>query len=270
MMEHSLTYFAVLVCLYSFFEFFLKRTLWKPSGEHTGRVATIQAVVLLFTLLIGTSGFSSVTLTIGSVLVVVAYSCYTLFSRKYSNEKLALENFLCKQAFMGILLYILWRIALPITVHDWYAQCEGVVLAGFGEKADVLRDRFALVLSIVASYIFMIDGGTRIVKGIVGKFPVLYQKVLKALNEEGNNKETPTESEENVGEWIGILERLIALTFVLTGSFTAIAFVLTAKSIARFNELGNKDFAEYYLLGTSGSMIAAIGVGVLVKIIFGF
>jgi|GEM_PF-6272831 hypothetical protein len=216
MTEHSLTYFAVLVCLYSFFEFFLKRILWNPSGQHTGRVAAIQTVGFLFTLLIGTSGFSSVTLTIGSVLVAAAYSCYALFSRKYSNGKLALESFLFKQAFMGILLYILWRIALPITVHEWYVQCEGVVLAGFGEKADVLRERFALVLTIVASYLFMIDGGTRIVKGILGKFPILYQKVLKALNEEDNNKETSTESEENVGEWIGILERVITLTLVLT------------------------------------------------------
>ena len=59
-------------------------------------------------------------------------------------------------------------------------------------------------------------------------------------------------------------------TYTLTGNFTVIAFVLTAKSIARFKELEqSKDFAEYYLLGTSGSMIVALGSGILVSIIFG-
>ena len=66
------------------------------------------------------------------------------------------------------------------------------------------------------------------------------------------------------------MERLITLTFVLLGNFTAIAFVLIVKSIARFKALEeSKDFAEYYLLGTLGSMIAAIGAGMLVRITFG-
>lgn len=34
------------------------------------------------------------------------------------------------------------------------------------------------------------------------------------------------------------------------GQYTAIALVLTAKSIARYDMLKDKQFAEYYLLGT--------------------
>lgn len=127
-----------------------------------------------------------------------------------------------------------------------------------------------MILAILTAYLFVIDGGTRIVRGILGKFPGLYKKVIQTLNANDASTATPTESEENVGEWIGILERIITVTFVLTGNFTAIAFVLTAKSIARFKALEeSKDFAEYYLLGTSGSMIAALGVGILVRIVFG-
>lgn len=70
------------------------------------------------------------------------------------------------------------------------------------------------------------------------------------------------------GRYIGILERAIILTLVLYGSLPAVAFVLTAKSIARFNELNNKDFAEYYLIGTLGSAsIAVVGGLVLQSII---
>ena len=38
------------------------------------------------------------------------------------------------------------------------------------------------------------------------------------------------------GRYIGMLERALILTLTLAGAFTAIAFVLTAKSIARYKE----------------------------------
>jgi len=40
-----------------------------------------------------------------------------------------------------------------------------------------------------------------------------------------------------IGKWIGILERAIILIFVACNEITAVAFVLTAKSIARFKQL---------------------------------
>lgn len=64
---------------------------------------------------------------------------------------------------------------------------------------------------------------------------------------------------------VGIVERLLILTFVLAGSYEAVAFAIAAKSIARFKELDNKNFAEYYLIGTSVSVAVAVGVGVLLK-----
>jgi hypothetical protein len=63
---------------------------------------------------------------------------------------------------------------------------------------------------------------------------------------------------QRTGNYIGILERMLILTFVLNNSLTAVAFVFTAKSIARFNELNNREFAEYYLVGTLSSTALAI------------
>ncbi|MGE5604304.1 MAG: DUF3307 domain-containing protein [Bacteroidota bacterium] len=63
------------------------------------------------------------------------------------------------------------------------------------------------------------------------------------------------------GKWIGILERLIVLSLILNNALGSVAFILTAKSIARFNELSNRDFAEYYLIGTLSSTMLAIGGG---------
>lgn len=59
------------------------------------------------------------------------------------------------------------------------------------------------------------------------------------------------------GTVIGILERIFTITFVLVGEYTAIALVIAAKSIARFEELKERGFAEYYLIGTLSSILCA-------------
>ena len=58
------------------------------------------------------------------------------------------------------------------------------------------------------------------------------------------------ESKRKVGALIGSLERIIMMLLLGIGQYTAIALVLTAKSIARYDMLKDKQFAEYYLLGT--------------------
>ncbi|MEK6721465.1 MAG: DUF3307 domain-containing protein [Chloroflexota bacterium] len=70
-------------------------------------------------------------------------------------------------------------------------------------------------------------------------------------------------SPERVGATIGVLERLLIVTFILTNNQVAIGFVIAAKTIARFKQLDDRDFAEYYLLGTLASVSAAIATGLL-------
>jgi hypothetical protein len=70
-------------------------------------------------------------------------------------------------------------------------------------------------------------------------------------------------SPERVGEAIGILERLLIVTFVLTANQAAIGFVVAAKTLARFKQLDDRRFAEYYLLGTLASVSVALASGLL-------
>lgn len=67
------------------------------------------------------------------------------------------------------------------------------------------------------------------------------------------------------GAIIGWLERALVLTLVLMGQYTAIGLALTAKSIARYKELEDRRFAEYYLIGTLASILFAIVVGIAAK-----
>lgn len=58
------------------------------------------------------------------------------------------------------------------------------------------------------------------------------------------------------GAIIGNLERILSAIFLGMNQITAIGFIYTAKSIARFKEIENhKGFAEYYLIGTLFSIL---------------
>ena len=66
-------------------------------------------------------------------------------------------------------------------------------------------------------------------------------------------------SPARVGATIGILERLLIVAFMMTGAQAAVGFVVAAKTIARFRQLDDRHFAEYYLLGTLASVSVALG-----------
>jgi hypothetical protein len=68
-----------------------------------------------------------------------------------------------------------------------------------------------------------------------------------------------------VGATIGVLERLLIVTFILVGAESAIGLVVAAKTIARFRQLDDRDFAEYYLLGTLASVSVAIVTGLIAR-----
>ena len=70
------------------------------------------------------------------------------------------------------------------------------------------------------------------------------------------------------GKWIGYLERILILTFVITGNMEGVGFLLAAKSVFRFGDLNKaKDIktTEYVMIGTMTSFAIAIIVGLLIR-----
>ena len=78
-------------------------------------------------------------------------------------------------------------------------------------------------------------------------YPKIYSEELKA------------------GNIIGKLERIIIAILLLNNQFGVIGFVLTAKSIARFKQMENKDFAEKYLIGTLTSFLIVLTTVLILK-----
>lgn len=62
-----------------------------------------------------------------------------------------------------------------------------------------------------------------------------------------------TDNLPGAGMWIGIIERLLVLVFVLIGAVEAVGFLLAAKSVFRFGDLRDstdRKRTEYVLVGT--------------------
>jgi len=72
-----------------------------------------------------------------------------------------------------------------------------------------------------------------------------------------------------IGIWIGRLERILIVSFILLDNFGAIGFLITAKSILRFESKENnkevREHLEYVLLGTMFSMVIAVICGIVGK-----
>ncbi|MBN2853101.1 MAG: DUF3307 domain-containing protein [Clostridia bacterium] len=72
-------------------------------------------------------------------------------------------------------------------------------------------------------------------------------------------------NDNNAGRFIGTIERIIILILLSIGQYSSIGLVLTAKSIARYDKISKeKDFADYYLLGTLLSTLIVIGCSFII------
>lgn len=69
------------------------------------------------------------------------------------------------------------------------------------------------------------------------------------------------------GKLIGYIERLLVLLLTFFSAYPAIGFIVAAKSIARFKQMDDRDWAEYFLLGTLTSMFLGMTLGILLKVV---
>jgi len=70
------------------------------------------------------------------------------------------------------------------------------------------------------------------------------------------------------GQSIGMLERVLMLSFILLDQFAGVGFLLAAKSVFRFGDLSaskDKKLTEYLMLGTLLSVSVTLFVGLMVK-----
>jgi hypothetical protein len=72
---------------------------------------------------------------------------------------------------------------------------------------------------------------------------------------------------DKAGMWIGRCERVLVLTFIITNQYTALGFLMAAKSLLRFGDAEGRTQkkTEYILVGTLMSFASAAIIGTVVN-----
>ena len=132
------------------------------------------------------------------------------------------------------------------------------------------ESRTSALYLIAGIVIFNLRGGTYIVRGILNKCGALPElDVPKGTTVTTRPPRVVADKivdavEINRGRWIGNLERILTLAMVAEHSYAAIAFLMAAKGFIRSKDLENREWAEYFLLGTLASIAVSLVGGILI------
>lgn len=212
----------------------------KDRGDGFAR----HGVFVLVTHLIVLAPMSSIYAGVAVVVVAVLHVVIDRVKCRWVPESWGrLKPFALDQAAHLVVIFVVWGVLArsgTVPAFRWLSAAQmGTYLGGA-----VLASAFA----------FNANGGSVIVAGILN--------VLSRNEEDVEGDEGPA-GYAGAGRMIGILERTLMLAMVLYGQWAAIALLVTAKSIARFEEIKVRKFAEYYLVGTLASLLVALVVGFL-------
>lgn len=96
--------------------------------------------------------------------------------------------------------------------------------------------------------------------------------IISQLTRQWQAESKQPEGLKDAGRYIGMLERLLILTFIFVNQFSAIGFLIAAKSVLRFGDIresNNRKGAEYILIGTMISFAVAIFTGIFAQWLMG-
>ena len=114
----------------------------------------------------------------------------------------------------------------------------------------------------VAAFLFITRGGTHFVKAVCATGKILPR--LHSTNDSGRTKDQQVDQARlGMGRKLGNLERILMLIFVIAEQYEALGLVVAAKGLIRSKEFEDRDFTEYFLLGSLASVLIAVLTGEL-------
>ena len=201
-----------------------------------------------------------------------AFAFITTLIEYFENHKLLL-HLTSSILFWFILILYPWNIDIQV-FNEYVYTAANYIQKAFSEKLSA-KLNLEYILTIGTGAYFVATEANYIVKHILNKNMTVYHNDVSPNNATENHtsgmelQTEPAKEEIEIelqrGKIIGAIERVMIFFFVIAGEFSAIAFIIAAKSIARFKELEDKEFAEYFLIGTLLSTAVATLTGVLFK-----
>ncbi len=175
-----------------------------------------------------------------AVIISVTHLLIDLWKLHQVDDNL--KNFLIDQLLHLLVLGLIWLLLTENTSKI------------FPLLLDFLSSK--IILTYLVGYLIIIFP----IGFIIGKATRSWQKEIAEENE--------ITSLKKAGRFIGIFERILVLTFILSNNFSAIGFLIGAKSILRFGDKDKNNTrkqTEYVLIGTLMSFSLTIIIGVLMR-----
>jgi hypothetical protein len=136
---------------------------------------------------------------------------------------------------------------------------------------EILLNNWFLLLATGGAFLLLFTSGT-VVRRVMN---IIYKKNLADLasaNNGADNVAVPNVTEEKLardristGLIIGKCENLIIYLMVLTGSYTALAIIFTAKTIIRKEDIAKNSM--FFLAGTMINVTYSLLISILVKLL---
>ncbi len=171
-----------------------------------------------------------------------------------------------------------WKIALSIMISHYAIDLAKIYLNPIFKNQSILffiDQLLHLVVLYCCAYFAHLGQHTMqliqqlnwqlITAVIFVSFPaaIIMSKLLEQMS---SQIEIDHKSLPNAGKYIGIIERLFVLLFIILDRWEAIGLLITAKSVFRFNDLkesNNRKLTEYILIGTLISFGLAVITGII-------
>ncbi|ACV11192.1 hypothetical protein Huta_1009 [Halorhabdus utahensis DSM 12940] len=210
---------------------------WGPLLAHAGIVLLVHGVAFI------------PLLTPQTVLIIGFVGAFHFLidavSARIRKQRAASAHlFLGDQMAHLVVLLVGWSLIDPS------AWTNAPVVTSLGGETSLPWSEMTIGAVYLSAFVFAHEGGNTIVRGILP----------------ADGPESP-EGDLEAGSLIGSLERWLILVLGLAGRWEAVALVVAVKSIARFEELKQRPFAEYFLVGTLASVLVAIALVVLVSVL---
>jgi hypothetical protein len=170
-----------------------------------------------------------------AVAIIFAHLAIDLLKLYAQKSKTKTAWFIADQALHLLSILVIWLVFSKASV-DWQSLLQDPALLGLLTLVLFLTQPTSIILS----------------------------NLLKKWSDSIPSQ--PDQSLQDAGKYIGVLERLFVFTFIVTGNWEAVGFLLAAKSVFRFGDLRKskeRKLTEYILIGTLLSFGTAMIAGLL-------
>lgn len=197
--------------------------------------------------------------------------------KEFSSNKKQLVIFLADQLVHLLVILAVSAIFFNINLLETASVFDLSENNGLNVVNSILFIGIIFILSTTFSSIvikYIIGSLPSVLANFEGELTLKNQKNAGKTAQINNTEHSITEAYQHFtyssaiqsrGKYIGYMERLIVIILTIVGAYEAIAFIIAAKSIARFKQLDDRNWAEYFLLGTLSSIFLALAIGLLMK-----